>query len=263
MPNIYSITAIFALSFVVMVLGSPVSAADLSPIPAYSPDIHLGHSKGLMADEDIAFPSSSSLIKLMLGALPQATDIDAAHGLADGDLLFSLDTSAELGGVLYRPNDVIRYNGSVWSKEFDGGSEGIPNGVNIDAIAMSGGNLLLSLDVDAMLGGSAYGDADIISFDGADFSLFLDADSAGISRASDVDALHIDDLGRVLVSLDTGGELGGVTYQDEDLLAWDSPDWSMEIDGSSEDAAWLAADMDAWSIIFFDDTYLKDGFESP
>ena len=90
-----------------------------------------------------------------------------------------------------------------------------------------------------------YNDADVIAFDGANFSSFLDANDTGIARSADVDALHVDSQGRVLVSFEGGGELGGIDYRDEDMLAWASPGWSMEFDGSADDAAWQPVDLDA------------------
>jgi hypothetical protein len=245
-----------------MVSAVAAIAAELAPVDAFSPDIHLGHSNGVSADEDSAYISGGGLEMANLGVLPDSADVDAVHGLPSGDVLFSVDTSIVLDGSLYRPSDVIRFNGASWSKEFDGIGAGIPAGANVDAIAMSGDDLLLSLDIDAELGSTAYSDADVIAFDGAIFSTFLDATGAGIAGSADVDALHVDSQGRVLLSLDGSGELGGIFYSDEDLLAWASPDWSMEFDGSADDAAWQPVDLDAWSLVFIDDNLFSDGFES-
>ena len=90
---------------------------------------------------------------------------------------------------------------------------------------MAGETLLLSFDVDARLGAVTVNDSDVIAFDGNEFSIFLDASDTGIETATDVDALHIDDQGRVLVSFDAAGELGGIHFRDEDMLAWAAPNW--------------------------------------
>jgi hypothetical protein len=249
----------------VAVLAALTSVSSLAngllEYPAYSPDIHLNHVQKLVDDEDAAFDFGPGLGLVFFGALPDAADVDAVHGLTNGDVLFSLETSLVLGGTLYRPCDVIRFNGSQWSKELDGRAEGIPDGVNVDAIAMSGETLLLSLDVGAQLDAVTVSDSDVIAFNGNAFSIFMDASNTGIDPSSDVDALHIDDQGNVLVSFDSGGELGGIQYRDEDMLAWASQEWSLEFDGSANDAAWLPANLDAWSAVFFDDDIFKDGFE--
>lgn len=241
---------------------SPVSlAADLAQFPAFSPDIHLAHSNAVVPDEESAYPSGSLLMLINLGTLPVAADVDAIHGLSNGDVLFSLETSIELDGTLYRPSDIIRFNGTGWSKEFDGLAEGIPSGVNIDAIAQSGETLLFSVDVDAVIGSVTVNDADVIAFSGTDFTVFLSAVSSGIDAVSDIDALHVDSKGRILVSFDSGGFLDGISYRDEDMLAWSSSTWSLEFDGSADDTAWQPADLDAWSIVFIDDIVFSDGFE--
>jgi hypothetical protein len=265
MPLIAPFHKPFFTVITVVALAALASASSLANNPtkhsAYSPDIHLNHVQKLVDDEDAAFDFGSGLSLVHFGDLPDAADVDAVHGLVNGDVLFSLESSIVLGGTLYRPYDVIRFDGSTWSKELDGRAAGIPDGVNVDAIAMSGETLLLSLDVDAQLGATTVNDSDVLAFDGNDFSIFLDASITGIEAASDIDALHVDDQGRVLVSLDGTGELGGIHYRDEDLLAWESPDWSMEFDGSADDVAWQPADLDAWSIVFFNDNIFSDGFE--
>ena len=239
----------------------PSIADDFVQYPTYSPDIHLGHTKGVLADEDAAFQTGTGLNTVNFGNLPGSVDIDAVHGLANGDVLFSLDTSTTLGGTLYRPYDVIRFDGSTWSKELDGGSAGIPDGINVDAISMSGETLVLSFDIGAQLGGVSVDDSDVIAFDGENFSIFLDASEIGIETAADLDAVHIDDQGRVLVSFDGAGVIEGIQYRDEDMLAWVSPDWSIEFDGSTDDVAWQPADLDAWSVVFINDNIFLDGFE--
>lgn len=238
----------------------PAVAGTGSSFPAWSPDIHLGHGQLLVRDEEAAI-DVGSLSLAFLGGLPEAADLDALHGLSNGDLLFSTDISLELGGTFFRACDVIRFDGVNWSKEFDCSAQGVPAGADVDAVAMSGNDLLISLDITAELGGQVFDDADVIAFDGADFSMFLDASAAGVGASADVDALHLDEMGRVLVSFDTSGELGGITFSDEDVMAWDDPGWSLEFDGGSDDPAWASADLDAWSYAFLGDLLFRQGFE--
>jgi len=229
--------------------------------PAFSPDIQVFIASTLLEDENVAVDQGGSVSLAALGALPVSTDLDAVHMLPGGDILFSLDTAVPLGGTLYRACDVIRYNGLSWSKEFDCWDKGLPAGVNVDAVAMTSANLLISLDVDAQIGGQFYSDSDIIAVDGRGFSKFMDAASAGINASADVDALEVDDQGRVLLSFDTAGTLGGINYADEDVLAWNGANWSLEFDGSVRDAAFVSADVDAWSFLIAGELLFRDGFE--
>lgn len=243
-------------------LAAPLGLAAVeAPNPAFSPDIHVFLAPSLIADEDVAIDLAGGVARVVLGNLPASADVDAVHGLPGGDILFSLDTAVLLGGTLYRACDVIRYNGSGWAREFDCQGEGLPAGVNVDAVAMSGGSLLISLDIDTVIGGQFYSDSDIIAFNGSSFSKFLNAGSAGIDVSADVDALDVDDQGHVLVSFDTTGNLGGVNYSDEDVVSWNGASWSLAFDGSADDAAWVSADLDAWSMVFMNDLLFRDGFE--
>ena len=228
----------------------------LVPKRVTSPDIHLTHPTLILADEDAIYGNRPRLVDL--GDLPHSADVDAIHGLPDGDVLFSLKTSALLGDTLYFPCDVIRYSGGAWTKEFDGRTAGIPAGVNIDALAVSGERLLFSTDIDAVLGGITVSDADVIAFDGVDFSIFLEASGTGLDAAADVDALHINAQERLSVSLDGTGEVDGVKYQDEFLLDWNSG-WSIRFEHPRE--VWIPANLDAWSIVFIDDNLFSNGFE--
>ena len=47
------------------------------------------------------------------------------------------------------------------------------------------------------------------------------------------------------MSFDTAGSIGGVNFDDEDVLRFDGTTWSMEFDASAADSDWAAADLDA------------------
>lgn len=249
----------FTKTTLIFLAGMPsVSLSDsVAVLPMISSDIHLDHAVRVVADEDLVYGPGLKAVEL--GDLPDVSDVDAVHGLEDGSVLFSLESAVILAGTLYRPSDVIRYSGGIWSKEFDGRAAGIPDGVNVDAITRSGETLLLSLDVGAQIDTMVVSDADVIAFDGSGFSIFLGAAETGLGAEVDVDALHVDGEGRILVSLESSGNLNGFVYQDEDLLAWSQASWSLQWDNS--DPAWIPADLDAWSVVFINDSLFLDGFE--
>jgi hypothetical protein len=229
---------------------------------AYSPDITIDSAGFAVADEDAVIESGASMVLAFLGSLPGFVDLDGLHGMADGDVLFSLTTNVALGGAFYRACDVIRFDGSTWSKALDCAAAGIPANVDVDAVAESAGTLLFSIDIDAELDGALFSDADIIAYTGNGFSTFTSAASIGIDASLDVDALHIDPQSRLLVSFDTAGEFGGIQFRDEDVLAWNEPGWSLVYDGSAGNPALVAADIDAWSVLVVGgELIFSDGFE--
>jgi len=88
--------------------------------------------------------------------------------------------------------------------------------------------------------------ADILDASG---SLAFDASTAGIAPGANLDALsEASDGDGLIVSFDTGGEVAGIVYADEDLLrvrTSPSYSWAMEVDASAVDLAWERADIDA------------------
>ena len=78
--------------------------------------------------------------------------------------------------------------------------------------------------------------------------MVFDGSTVGIDRALDVDGAQALVGGGYLVSFDTAGTVGAITFQDEDILRHVGGVWSMEFDGSNADADWGPADMDALQV---------------
>jgi hypothetical protein len=64
--------------------------------------------------------------------LPRTVNVDGiGFDRSSGDLLYSIDADASYGGDAFLASDVIRWNGSNHSLEFDG--RRLPPGTNLDA----------------------------------------------------------------------------------------------------------------------------------
>ena len=66
-----------------------------------------------------------------------------------------------------------------------------------------------------------------------------------MDTALDLDAGHDLGGGAYATSFDTAGEVGGIVFDDEDVLRFDGITWTVEFDGSTENSNWAAADLDA------------------
>lgn len=226
---------------------TPIDSADLSP------DITVVLEGLTISDEDVARDDLSSGIvtKAPLGPLPQASDLSAYHDLGRAGHLLVFDTTVALaGGITASPNDVVRYDTVVYSIEFDASAESVPDGVRIDAVSKSnGGNLVLSFDTTVELSGATYADEDLVEFDGDGFTSFFDGSAVGLDTSLDIDGAHIfESSGNLALSFDTGGSIGGVDFDDEDVLEYDplSDTWEMAWDASSERPGWVnGADVNA------------------
>lgn len=240
-----------------VLLGSATGAhAALLDAVSTSPDVTVDLDEaggGSYADEDVAVDNLLGLVvPAGLGALPGASDVSGYEILASGDQLVCFDVTVELpGSVVAASGDVARYDGAAWSIELDASANGVPQGARCDAVTVDGsGNLVLSFDTTVSLpGGVRAADEDLVRVDGASsYTLLLDGDAAGIPAEADVDGAHlVPGFGLTAVSLDVSATVGGIDADDEDVLIFDpsGPSWTLLIAGSTRDADWGAADVDA------------------
>ena len=194
---------------------------------------------GTMIDDDLA----GSIGLLDVGDVTSSADLAAYHRRANAEQLFVLDIATPLAG----PRDVVLWDGSSQLLEFDGAAHGIPDGSAIDALAERDGLLFFSFDVTTRLEEIPFDDADLARWNGTAFELAFDARAAGVPDGLDLDAVAALPSGTWLFSFDGSGRLGGVDFDDEDVLEW-SPllaSWDLAYDGSAQHAAWSAADLDA------------------
>lgn len=235
-----------------LVLAASASAAPPSSV-TFSPDVTVTFGgAGLTAtDEGVAVDNLMGVVATAsFPGVPERAAVTAYHLLPNGDALFALDTATELPGPLVVDGrDVVRFTTSkTYALEFDGSAHGVPDGAAIDAVSMTGpGLLLLSFDVTVDVGGVVAADEDVVGWDGASFWPALDASALGVPEAVDTDAIHDPQDGNGVLSFDTGGSVGGVAFDDDDVLLFDfsGGTWSIVYDGSAQHAALEVADVEA------------------
>jgi hypothetical protein len=174
--------------------------------------------------------------------------VDGIHKLdKPGAWLFSLESASELGGLLPSPadpRDVVRFDPpSGYTPFFCGGSVSgaVPEGSNVDAILLSGGDtgdLWVSFDVPTSIGGTTFDPADLVAYrrTGAGCSGWsilvanpvFDASAAGTGIPSSTNLIGADKVGSlILVTLDVPTDLGVTTYTTGQVLAWSGSAWSI------------------------------------
>jgi len=125
--------------------------------------------------------------------LPTGTMTDATS-VAPGGLLLSFDSTVDLGGgLIVADEDLVRWNGSVFSLSFDGSAAGLDTALDIDAAQdLGGGAFLMSFDTTGTISGIVFDDEDVMRFDGALWSLEFDGSVADPDwAASDLDAVMV------------------------------------------------------------------------
>lgn len=250
-----------ALLFSAIVASSGAGAVHAQGNIRASPDVTIELRQGLLggasvvaADEDMIVHRPFGIVQLeSFGPIPEASEVIALAVDVNGDRLMAFETTTLLaGGVVARPGDVVRYSGGVlYSIEFDASAAGLPSTVATDAVSISGDLLMLSFDTTVDLGvgrDRVVADEDVVSWDGRNLRRALDGSALGIDSALDIDAIHFLGGTPFLASFDTTGEVGGVVFDDEDVLRFNGFFWSMEFDGSATNSAWAAADLDAFFV---------------
>ncbi|MBK7951792.1 MAG: right-handed parallel beta-helix repeat-containing protein [Deltaproteobacteria bacterium] len=218
--------------------------------------IPLGAGNVVVRDDQVAVDNQLGVVALeSIGVIAQNADV-IGYGQGPGaERLLSFDTAVSLtAGVVARPGDVVSWNGASHSIVFSAAAAGLPPGVRTDAVSQSPGGLLLSFDTDVLLPGPlGVADEDLVRWNGSAFSLVFDGSAAGLDRRLDVDGAQDLGGGRFLVSFDTGGATvdalnSPLPFQDEDVLRYANGIFSLEVDGSSLDTDWGAADLDAFEV---------------
>jgi len=235
--------------FSAVIAMSLSAAAFAQEIVSASPDVTIDLGAGVIAaDEDVAVDNRLGLVVLEnLGPLPDASEVVALGLDVNGDRFIAFETTTALaGGVVARPGDIVRYDGAVYSIEWDSAAAGLPNGVATDATSLSAGGMLLSFDTTVDLGGGLVAaDEDLVEWNGASFSLVFDGSAEGVDSALDIDGAQDIGGGQLFVSFDTTGQIAGLVFDDEDVLRFDGSSWTLEFDASAANPAWAAADLDA------------------
>jgi hypothetical protein len=249
-----SISSLQVRLFVLCVSCAPGAAlAQLASIEI-SPDITLAIGGETLGPEEVGRDNLAGVVNFTGSgvALPIGANLDAFDRLPGGtDTLFSADITVALaGGVTARPSDVVRVTAGVPSIAWSGGAAGVPAGSMLDALARrADGDLLVSFDTTVALGGVTADDEDLVRIDlpAGTPSIVFDGSALGIAAGLDLDAADVLADGRMLVSFDGTGSVGGLVFGDEDALLFDpvAQTFALAYDGSAEYAAWGAGDLDA------------------
>lgn len=232
------------LGLALLLVSSPAAAQWL-----YAVDGSVDPGGVLVTPRDIvADPGSGGVSAAPVGNLPQTSGIVGYHPLPGGDVLYASEISIELpGSVFVRRQDVVRDASGTETIELDGSTEGIPEGVAIDAVtARASGDLLLSFDTSVELPPITAGDEDVVLLDAAGWSLFFDGSAEGVPEGLDVDAAaYVEGSDTLYLSFDESGEIATVAFDDEDVLAFDrsGASWSLALDVSARDAAFATVDV--------------------
>ncbi|ANM30503.1 hypothetical protein ABI59_14360 [Acidobacteria bacterium Mor1] len=171
-------------------------------------------------------------------ALPAPLHVASLHREQNGDWLFSVRWPVDLGGTTYEPRDVVRWDGSSFSLEFDGEASDLPPWVTIDALYRSLDNdeLVLSVDSPVEPNGDLLAPADLFQpFDG--FSKVFEAKAFDIAPELNLVAATMDpESGNLLLAFDLPGKLLDLETDPGEIVSWDGNQFQVW----AADPAWPA-----------------------
>lgn len=164
---------------------------------------------------------------------PDVSQPDALHLMNSDDWLFSVSVPTTFAGIDYYPEDVVLWDGALYSLFFCGAGVGIPLGINVDAAFLTNqtdtGSLVLSFDVPMTIGATTYDPADLVEFANLGggcggwivASLYFDASAAAPPVPTSVNVTGADERhGRVVMTFDVPATLGP-DFLPGELVAYD------------------------------------------
>lgn len=180
---------------------------------------------------------------------PNGTNVDGFDQASATTFYMSFTGDVTLPGAgTVQNEDVVFYDGAIWSVYFDGTASGL-GASNIDAISVIGGTLYFSTsDTTLPTGVSGVGDdADIYSSNGSAIARVFDATLEGWSSNNVDGFVYVDATHFYLSYSPTSTSVAGLgTVQDEDVVYYNSGAWSMYFDGTAHGLTDNALDIDAF-----------------
>ncbi|MCA9504168.1 MAG: hypothetical protein R3F16_15590 [Myxococcota bacterium] len=125
--------------------------------------------------------------------LASGVRVDAVSRGPGGDLLLSFDVAVDLGGLVAADEDLVAWDGSVFSLFFDGSAEGVGRGLDVDAAHYFAAEdaLWLSFDTSGTVasGAISFVDTDAVEWRVTDGTWIATLPGA-LAPGTDLDAIH-------------------------------------------------------------------------
>ncbi len=182
-------------------------------------------------------------------------------------LYLSLTGNQTIGGVSSSDEDILRFDGQMWSLFFDGSDVGVSSPDLFGFSLLDSDSILMSFSSAVTVNGLSVTPQDVIRFDATSlgsntagtFSMYLDGSDVGLdTTAEKIDSVSLLPDGRVLISATGNPSVPGVAGKDEDILAFmpsslgdvTSGTWAMYFDGSDVGLAETSGeDVDALDVV--------------
>lgn len=179
-------------------------------------------NKGLY---QIKFNVDSSLSNLGTGIVSRSHEINAIHQLDNENFVLSSYSKVTVGGNEYDSGDLIKYNIKTGESELYFSGELFDKKENIDAVYIrDNGNIVLSTQNNAELGGVKFKKRDIVEYDPINDQLSILVDGGVLGNKANIQALHILDDGDIIFSVYGSVKIDDMKVGKGDLLRFNAFD---------------------------------------
>ncbi len=148
-------------------------------------------------------------------------NIDAVTVLANGNIVLSTTSRATLGGLTFKDGDLAEYNPATNSATLLFDEDLFSNGEDVRAFGVtSNGNIILTTQNGARLGGIRFDQDELVEYNPATNTATLLFDESLFTRNEAIDAVHRLNNGNLVLSTTGRATLGGLTFEDGDLVEY-------------------------------------------
>lgn len=207
-----------------------LAACSAAPAPARAVIIYLSTDSGAtiggltIFDGDIArYDTASGVATLYFNEnLFSANEqVDSIHIRDNGNILLSTTTSATLGGLTFGAGDVAEYNPNTNTASLFFAETHFASSANIDGFTvLANGNYVISTNATEILAGVTFRNGDLIEYNPVTDTATIFLSENLFSADEDIDAVYVMPDGSVVLSTTNGATIGGLTFQDGDLVRY-------------------------------------------
>ena len=152
-------------------------------------------------------------------------DIDAFTVRANGNIILSTQSNANIGGLSFGPEDLIEYNPDTGvATSFVASSGFISDKQNVDAVDVLGnGNLVISTTGNATIGDLSFKRGDLVEYNPTTnaATILLNANNFRRNKRQNVNAVDVLHNGDLVLSTINRARIGGLSVERDDLVRYD------------------------------------------
>ena len=142
--------------------------------------------------------------------------------LANGNIVFSTEEEETLSGLHFNDGDLVEYNPVTNTASLLFSETLFSSDTDIDAASvLANGNIVLSTQSTAQLGGLRFNDGDLVEYNPTTNFTRLLFSEGYFSEDEDIDAVSVLSNGNIVLSTKGVAQIGGLRFRHNDFIEFD------------------------------------------